>query len=189
MRTEFYTVRTGAERVVKLKEAAGGRVDGQGPAEPPTEPDTSPTWAVVCGDAPWPSDPGTYREDSVRDAAKYPLYGDFAAGVTPCAFWGKPVEPATEVNNTVPALITQNEWDSQTPLAGARGLHRAMKGSRMVTVDGGEGHGVYGTNRCAEAATHSYLATGELPAADATCRATPGERRTPSLLVTADRGT
>ncbi|MEV2251585.1 alpha/beta hydrolase [Streptomyces sp. NPDC050147] len=183
VRRDFFTVRDGAERVVQLKEAAaGGSAKSLEPAEPAQEPDISATMAVVCGDASWPRDPETYRRDSIRDAARHPLYGDFAAGVMPCAFWDKPVEPATEVDNRVPALIVQNEWDSQTPLVTARALHRQLKGSRMVTVDEGEGHGVYSTNPCADLAADSYLATGRLPAADVTCRATPGERRAASSL-------
>ncbi|MGW6057277.1 alpha/beta hydrolase [Streptomyces sp. NPDC055189] len=184
VRPEFVTVRTAAERVVKLKEAAGGggSVQSPGPFEPEPEEDVSATMAVVCGDVSWPRDPGTYLKDSIRDAAKYPLYGDFAASVTPCAFWDKPVEPVTVVNNKVPALIVQNEWDSQTPLSTARAMHRQLKGSRMVTVDEGEGHGVYGTNPCADSATNSYLATGSLPAADVTCHANPGRRKATSPL-------
>ncbi|MGE6737946.1 alpha/beta fold hydrolase, partial [Streptomyces sp. NPDC059900] len=146
VRREFFTVRTAAERVVKLKEAAGGGVESPDPSEPLPEEDVSGAMAVVCGDASWPRDPGTYLRDSIRDAAKYPLYGDFAAGVLPCAFWDRPVEPVTVVDNEVPALIVQNEWDSQTPLTTAQAMHRQLKGSRMVTVDEGEGHGVYGTN-------------------------------------------
>lgn len=182
VRADFFTVRVGAERVVELKKAAEGRTQGLSPSEPTSEPDISATMTVVCGDSSWPSDPETYRRDSTRDAGRHPLYGDFAAGIMPCAFWDEPVEPATEVNNKVPALIVQNEWDSQTPLVTARSMHRQMKGSRMVTVDGGEGHGVYSTNPCADSAVDSYLVTGELPAADVTCRATPGERRAASSL-------
>ncbi|MEW1928102.1 alpha/beta hydrolase [Streptomyces sp. NPDC088360] len=182
VRPNLFTVRDAARQVVRLKEAAGGRAKAQDLPEPPPEPDVSATVSVVCGDSSWPRDPETYRRDSVRDADRYPLYGDFASGVLPCAFWDRPVEPATEVNNTVPALIVQNEWDSQTPLVTAQALHGQMKGSRMVTVDEGEGHGVYGTNPCADFAANSYLATGKLPAADVTCRATPGERRVTSSL-------
>ncbi|GAA1889723.1 alpha/beta hydrolase [Streptomyces durmitorensis] len=183
VRPEFYTVRAAAERVVKLKEAAEERTKGPAPAEePPSEFDISAAVAVLCGDSSWPRDPETYRRDSVRDADRYPLYGDFASGVVPCAFWDRPVEPVTEVNNKVPALIVQNEWDSQTPLVAAQVMHRQLKGSRMVTVDEGEGHGVYSTNPCADSAVDSYLATGRLPAADVTCEATPGERRASSSL-------
>lgn len=78
-------------------------------------------------------------------------------------------------------LTVQNEWDSQTPLVSGQGLHKALKGSRMVLAQGGEGHGVYlvDPNSCVNAPVSSYLTTGKLPAEDVTCRAAPGagERR------------
>lgn len=74
------------------------------------------------------------------------------------------------MNNGVKALILQNEWDPQTPLAAARNMHRALRGSRMVTVAGGEGHGVYGAGSCADEVADTYLTTGRLPATDLTCR-------------------
>ncbi|GKQ39413.1 hypothetical protein ALMP_59400 [Streptomyces sp. A012304] len=65
------------------------------------------------------------------------------------------------IDNKVRALILQNQWDSQTPLAGAQGLHRVLKGSKMVTVAGGVGHGVYGFKSCADKTATTYLTTGE----------------------------
>ncbi|MGW7269758.1 alpha/beta hydrolase [Streptomyces sp. NPDC054864] len=184
-RRDFYTVRAGAQRVVQLKEAAQG--SPAGPADPALprstrQPDASGALTVACSDASWPRDIQTYRRDSIRDAHRYPLYGDFVSGVTPCAFWDRAVEPATVVDNDVPVLIVHNEWDSQTPLVTGQAMHRQLKGSRMVTVDEGEGHGVHGTNRCADAAVNSYLATGKMPAADVTCRADADKRRTPPTL-------
>ncbi|MFI1976905.1 alpha/beta fold hydrolase [Streptomyces wedmorensis] len=128
-------------------------------------------WSVVCADTrAWPRDPERYRRDAIRDKARYPLYGDFASHIKPCAFWGHGSEPATRVNNSVGALILQNEWDSQTPLVSGQGLRRAMKGARMVTVLGGQGHGVYEMKSCADATATAYLTTGRLPAADTVCR-------------------
>ncbi|MFF3644103.1 alpha/beta hydrolase [Streptomyces sp. NPDC002564] len=184
LRREFFTVRGAAELVGVLRDAAAGKPVPEFPT-PPEIPDNgvSALWAVVCGDAASPRDPGRYLRDSVRDAARYPLFGDFASNITPCAFWDAPVEPLTRVDNEVGTLILQNEWDSQTPLSAARGMHRALKGSRMVTVDEGEGHGVaYGmaagpANRCAQDTATSYLVTGRLPGKDVTCRATPGTGR------------
>lgn len=187
-RAVFFSVREAAEAVVELKKAAdGGKSrlarlpDILRPAAPPTFGRTAATaedngtasfWSVVCADTRnWPHDPETYRRDAIRDKAKYPLYGDFASNITPCAFWGKGSEPATKVNNRVPSLILQNEWDSQTPLPSGVGAHRAMKGSRMVTVAGGEGHGIYGSGSCADKRATTYLTTGKLPAKDLTCRA------------------
>ncbi|MEU1328809.1 alpha/beta hydrolase [Streptomyces sp. NPDC005865] len=183
LRREFYTVRSAAELVALLRDAAAGKPVPEFPTSPEEETDNgaSALWAVVCGDSAWPRDPGTYLRDSVRDAARHPLFGDFASNIAPCAFWDAPVEPVTRVDNTVGTLILQNEWDSQTPLTAARSMHRALKGSRMVTVDEGEGHGVaYGmapgpTNRCAQGTATSYLVTGALPGKDVTCRAVPDD--------------
>ncbi len=76
------------------------------------------------------------------------------------------------MNNDVGALIVQNEWDPQATLAMAQGMRRAMHGARMITVAGGEGHGVVVAGpSCADAGVTRYLTTGRLPAADLTCGA------------------
>nr|WP_030682546.1 alpha/beta hydrolase [Streptomyces sp. NRRL B-1347] len=138
----------------------------------PPDNDTAGAWAVLCGDtrASWPSDPERYRRDAIRDKRRYPLAGDFDSGIKPCAFWKPGSEPATTVNTTARALIVQNAWDPSTPLPGAQAMHRALRGSRMVTVAGGEGHIVNGTNACADDSVTRYLTTGRLPARDLTCR-------------------
>ncbi|MEV8626250.1 alpha/beta hydrolase [Streptomyces sp. NPDC051079] len=171
--------------IVALKAAAAGAEAPAGAstsvpaaAEAATEgPDVdnvvSVAWAVLCGEGrSWPRDPEQYRRDAIRDRAARPLAGDFGANVQPCAFWkSAPREAATMVDNDVDALIVQNEWDPQTPLAMAEGMRRALHGARMVTVAGGEGHGVLVTGRpsCADADVTRYLTTGRLPAKDRTC--------------------
>ncbi|MBL1099320.1 alpha/beta hydrolase [Streptomyces coffeae] len=190
-RAGFFTVREGAEGIAKLKKAADRAPARTGEPKAPSRP-TQPTfgraapddngtaafWSVVCADTrEWPRDPEQYRSDAVRDKAKYPLYGDFGSTIKPCAFWKKEgSEPATTFNTKVDTLVLQNEWDSQTPLTSGRGMHRALKGSRMVTVAGGEGHGIYGSKSCADKTATSYLTTGRLPAEDLTCR-TPASQR------------
>ncbi|MFF5446222.1 alpha/beta hydrolase [Streptomyces sp. NPDC012888] len=198
-RAVFFYPQQAAETVVALKAAAEGKPAptqlpdlvrtpapvpapgaASGPAPVPASgpaPDngTAVFWAVVCGDtANWPRDPERYRKDAERDKARYPLYGDFASNIKPCAFWQPPVEAATPMNVAAPVLTVQNEWDSQTPLSSGLGLRRALKGSRMVTAAGGEGHGVYlfDPKSCANATVNHYLATGKLPAKDVTCRTT-----------------
>ncbi|MFD7641061.1 alpha/beta hydrolase [Kitasatospora sp. NPDC059795] len=160
--------------IVALKAAAAG-----GPAVPGVPPMaaddnmTAVTWAVFCGDTrSWPRDPEQYRRDAIADRARYPLAGDLGATVQPCAFWkSAAVEPATVVNNEVDALIVQNQWDPQATLAMAQGMRRALHGARMVTVAGGEGHGVLVAGpSCADGAFTRYLTTGRLPAKDATCK-------------------
>ncbi|MFE0425065.1 alpha/beta hydrolase [Streptomyces sp. NPDC058953] len=175
MRAAFFYREVGAANLALFKEAAAGKpVPTPGIGTMPDN-DISLFNAVACGDTAWPRNPGTYARDAARDGKRYPLYGDFAANITPCAFWDAPAEPTTEVDNTVKSLIVQAEWDSQTPLYTAQGMHRALKGSRMVTVDEGEAHGVYtyGISACADAVTTKYLATGELPGKDVTCAANP----------------
>ncbi|MFF4102105.1 alpha/beta fold hydrolase [Streptomyces sp. NPDC001903] len=137
---------------------------------------TAAYWSVVCGDTDaWPRDPDQYARDAQRDKAKHPLYGDFASNIKPCAFWQAPVEPPTPMKNRADVLTVQNEWDLITPLASGQGLHKALKGSRMVLALGGEKHGVYLSDpvSCADATVNTYLATGRLPAADVTCQNPP----------------
>lgn len=138
----------------------------------PSDNQSAVTWAVFCGDArDWPRDPERYRRDAIRDRATYPLAGDLGATIQPCAFWkSAPREPATVVSNDVDALIVQNQWDPQATLAMAHGMRRALHGARMVTVAGGEGHGVVVAGpSCADAGVWRYLTTGRLPAKDLTC--------------------
>ncbi|MFB0629762.1 alpha/beta hydrolase [Streptomyces sp. AB3(2024)] len=165
----FAHVEKAAEWVAALKKAAPSAV-APATREVPPDNDASSAWAVLCGDSrTWPRDPERYRHDAVRDKALHPLYGDFASNIKPCAFWEQGSEPPTTVDNEVGALILQNEWDPGTPLAGARAMHRALHGSRMVTVAGGEGHIVNGTDPCADRALGAYLTTGVLPPRDLTC--------------------
>ncbi|WP_257623696.1 alpha/beta hydrolase, partial [Streptomyces griseus] len=158
-----------------LRDAAAGKPVPPFPTFVPTDNELASYLAIVCGDTRWPTDPAVYRADSRRDSVRYPLYGDSVSNIFPCAYWDRPVEPATKIDNKVPALIVQNAWDSQTPLAAALGLRRALKGSRLVTVDEGQGHGVYalGISACADDVATRYLTTGRLPARDVTCRADP----------------
>ncbi|MFJ1697795.1 alpha/beta hydrolase [Streptomyces sp. NPDC087532] len=94
----------------------------------PPDNDAASAWAVLCADTrPWPRDPEQCRRDAIRDKARYPLYGDFGSNIKPCAFWKRGGELATTVDNEVEVLILQNQWDPQTPLAGAQGMHRAVQ--------------------------------------------------------------
>ncbi|MEU9160380.1 alpha/beta hydrolase [Streptomyces sp. NPDC048424] len=185
--------------VAALKAAAEGRplpegmtltelkrlLTGGAAADPASDNGTAVFWAVVCGDTgSWPRYTEQYERDAAKDKARYPLYGDFASNIKPCAFWDRPLEAATPMNKKANVLTVQNEWDSQTPLVSGQGLHRALKGSRMVLAAGGEGHGVYlaDPTSCANAPVHAYLTTGKLPAQDVTCQNPPsGERQRGSL--------
>ncbi|MGW2005372.1 alpha/beta hydrolase, partial [Streptomyces tubercidicus] len=191
MRQGVFTPKEATQGVVELKKAAAGKpVSGKklapfarsegtagaaaAAAEVPSDNVSASFWSVVCGDnsAAWSRDPESYRRDAIRDKGRYPLFGDFASNIKPCAFWGKSAEPATKVNNKAGALIVQNEWDPQTPLPSGQALHADLKGSKMLTVLGGEGHAVYPNgNACTDGTVNTYLLTGTLPAKDVTCKA------------------
>ncbi|MEU3597393.1 alpha/beta hydrolase [Streptomyces sp. NPDC006798] len=175
MRPSFFYKENGAVYLRLFKDAADGKPVPPYPHYEMPDSDISSFHAVACGDAAYPKNPATYAKDSARDAKRYPVFGDHVSNIGPCAFWDRPAEPTTKVNNSVKSLIVQAEWDSQTPLFTAQGMHRALKGSRMVTVDEGEAHGVYryGISECADAVTTKYLVTGELPGKDVTCAANP----------------
>ncbi|MFF1796663.1 alpha/beta hydrolase, partial [Kitasatospora sp. NPDC058263] len=52
----------------------------------------------------------------------------------------------------------------------ARSAHRALRGSRLVTVTGSGDHGQYpGSNACVREVVESYLLDGRVPARDLSC--------------------
>ncbi|MGV9311775.1 alpha/beta hydrolase [Streptomyces sp. NPDC003691] len=176
MRPLFFYRAEGAYILGVFKDAAAGKPVPDFPRWYPGDNDISLFNAVACGDTGnWPRNPQKYASDAAMDSVWSPIFGDHASNITPCAFWDRPAEPATNVNNRVPSLILQAEWDSQTPLFTAQGLNRAMKGSRMVTVEEGEAHGVYryGISACADGVATDYLVTGKLPAKNVSCAADP----------------
>ncbi|MET8753231.1 alpha/beta hydrolase [Streptomyces sp. NPDC004667] len=170
---------TDAEKLKKaLTERSPDAPAIAGADERPADNSTAVWWSVVCGDTDtWPRDPEQYAKDAARDKKIYPLFGDISSNIKPCAFWDKPLEPATLMDKHANVLIVQNEWDPNTPLSSGQGLHRALKGSRMVTVEGGEGHIVYPQGGCADTSVNSYLTTGQLPTEDVTCTNPAGSTR------------
>ncbi|MEU6151932.1 alpha/beta hydrolase [Actinosynnema sp. NPDC047251] len=128
--------------------------------------------ANKCADRAASRDPETYYRDIQAHRASEPLYGALARDITPCAFWPtEPVEPPTAIDNAWPALIIGASGDPVTPYAGQQVMHRALKGSRMVTLEGAFRHGVFHFARsgCVDRAVERYLLDGALPDADTTC--------------------
>lgn len=148
-----------------------------GVAAYPTPPEDNPfasTWAVVCGDADWPSDPAVYQRDVRAFDELFPLHGRAAANIWPCAFWPvEPREPAVAVGALTggQALVVQSVRDPATPLDGGIAM-RAELGSRarLVTVeDGAHVVAFNAINGCADAHAATFLTTGALPRKDAHC--------------------
>ncbi|CCH28148.1 alpha/beta fold hydrolase [Actinosynnema sp. NPDC047251] len=129
--------------------------------------------AVFCGDVSYPRDPEWYWKKVQRSRAAQPVFGAFVNNITACAFWAKPREERTVVRNDRPALIVQATGDFRTAYGQGVGLHKAMTGSRLVTLKDVAVHGVFGRypDKCAEDAVNTYLADGRLPAQNITCHA------------------
>jgi pimeloyl-ACP methyl ester carboxylesterase len=128
--------------------------------------------AIMCADAAVPRDPAWYWRDIAAHRAGSPLFEPQSRTIPPCAFWPRAgVDPAPAVDNAVPALLVHAAGDVDATDAMGRAMHRALRGSRRVTLAGVRTHMVYGLwpSACAEAAVAGYLDSGALPAADLTC--------------------
>ncbi|WP_280404529.1 alpha/beta fold hydrolase [Nocardia brasiliensis] len=132
-------------------------------------PDDTQTWAIMCNDAPAPRDPLEYWNAVQASRPTQPVFGPFLHNIGPCAFWADPVEAPTDVHNSAPALILQATGDPRTVYESGVGLHRALTGSRLITVPDQRIHGVFGPVPCATVAANAYLADGVLPERDLTC--------------------
>ncbi|MEU7576914.1 alpha/beta hydrolase [Streptomyces sp. NPDC041068] len=137
--------------------------------------------AVQCGDAAWPRDWRTWREDNDAVHAKAPFSTwNNAWYNAPCAFWPTRALTPPDVGNSAlpPVLMFQATGDPATPYDGALTLHRKLRGSRLVVERGGGNHGVtLSGNACLDQHLADYLATGEVPVGgggiDAVCEALP----------------
>jgi pimeloyl-ACP methyl ester carboxylesterase len=128
--------------------------------------------AILCGDAAVRRNPEVYWRDIQRHRASSPLFEPLARTITPCSFWATtPAERPVDVRNSTPALIVQAEKDVNSQLPGARALHRALTGSRMIVLAGARTHGVYLFRgaACVDDSVGAYLRSGRLPATDLTC--------------------
>ncbi|MFD3519890.1 alpha/beta hydrolase [Streptomyces sp. NPDC058653] len=135
--------------------------------------DVSPAAAIICADRAAPGDTEVYWRDIQRSRRQHPLFGPVTNNIDPCAFWpAPPAEPPTTVSNDAPALIVSATGDTATTYRGSRAMHRLLTGSRLLTVRGAIGHGMYGEygNACVDAEVNAYLTSGDLPAEDPTCQ-------------------
>ncbi|GAQ50947.1 tripeptidyl aminopeptidase precursor [Streptomyces acidiscabies] len=136
---------------------------------------TATYFPVTCNDTPWNRDLGHWLRQSAADTRKHPLVGArelaFAAV---CAFWPESDAPHVKVTGEglPPTLMLNSVHDPATYYEGALRAHRALKGSRLVTVTGAGDHGQYRNgNACVDAVVDAYLLDGKVPEHDMTCAA------------------
>jgi pimeloyl-ACP methyl ester carboxylesterase len=129
--------------------------------------------AIICGDASTSRDVEGYWRDIQRVRGASPLFGSLTHATTPCTFWPRaPREKPVNVTARVPALIVAATGDTRTTYASSLGLHRAMPGSRLVTLRGADVHAPYQAsygNRCVNDLVNRYQVTGVLPAGAPVC--------------------
>ncbi|WP_331773075.1 alpha/beta hydrolase (plasmid) [Embleya sp. NBC_00888] len=127
--------------------------------------------AVFCGDVAAPRNPEVYWLDVQRSRAAHPLFGPLSNNIVPCAFWDRPREQPTRVQRDSAIMIVAATGDPRTVYKGSVALHNQLPGSRLVTLQGANQHGVFGSygNACVDNQVNAYLATGTLPATDPTC--------------------
>ncbi|MFD1936923.1 alpha/beta hydrolase [Nonomuraea mangrovi] len=150
-----------------------------GLSSPDADGSVSAQTAIMCADRAAPRDPETYYRDIQAHRADEPLFGPLIRNISPCSFWpAVPAEPPTAVRNSVPVLMVGTTGDPGTPYEGQLVTHRALTGSRLVTLRGAFRHTVYGglfapRNACIDTAVNRYLIEGVLPARDTTCPDSP----------------
>ncbi|GAU64835.1 putative tripeptidyl aminopeptidase [Streptomyces sp. NBRC 110611] len=139
--------------------------------------------SVTCGDTPWTGDTGYWVARSAEDTARYPLLGARSlAFAATCAAWPSPPAPRVRVTGKglPPVLMLNSRHDPATYYEAAVRAHRALRGSRLVTVDGGD-HGQYlNGNGCVDRIVDTYLLTGSVPARDTSCPAAPAPAPLPA---------
>ncbi|MEU5896877.1 MULTISPECIES: alpha/beta hydrolase [Streptomyces] len=127
--------------------------------------------AVLCADTTAPGNAEWYRKAIEKARPKQPVFGPFHNAPMPCGWWkAKPSEAPTKVSSDLPALQIQATGDTRTTYEQGLGMHKAMRGSKLVTVPV-RTHAVFVgyPNACADKAVNDYLLTGELPSEDYTC--------------------
>ncbi|UNB51519.1 alpha/beta fold hydrolase [Mycolicibacterium sp. YH-1] len=173
---------TFADTLVQLREAATGqRIGSVNPrllgllnawSHPESGPgaDYAATMAIVCGDVSMSRDPHWYRTQFDEHREAQPIFAGIHNPIMPCAFWRSQPPARIDIDNAVPTLQIQATGDTRTTYQEGLGMHEAMKGSRLVTVNG-RTHGVFPeyANACANAAVNRYLHAGTLPSEDTVC--------------------
>ena len=101
-----------------------------------------------------------------------PIFGPYLTySGLPCLYWqAKPVlMPSLTHLITNPLLVIGTTRDPATPYQWAKGLHKALVDSTLITLNG-DGH--TGANRgssCVDNAMNNYLLTGKVPPHDLSC--------------------
>jgi pimeloyl-ACP methyl ester carboxylesterase len=154
-----------------------------GGSDPDADGSFSVQTAIQCADRAASRDPEVYYRDIQAHRADEPLFGPLTRNISPCSFWPTaPAEPPTKVHNAVAVLMVGATGDPAAVYPGQLVAHRALNGSRLVTLRGAFRHTVYAglfapQNKCIDDTVNRYLIDGELPSTDTTCPVMPSPRK------------
>ncbi|OEJ34258.1 alpha/beta hydrolase [Streptomyces subrutilus] len=147
-----------------------------------TENATAVYTAVLCNDADWPRDWGTWDRDHTRLARTAP-FGTWSNAFLnlPCASWPararqRPAAVGGPSSARLPrTLIVAAERDGATPYPGALELQRRLGAEAALITEKGAGtHGVFGgRNDCVDRHVERYLLTGDTAGWRVTCAPHP----------------
>jgi pimeloyl-ACP methyl ester carboxylesterase len=132
--------------------------------------------AISCWDSPaTPAAPGlaAAAEDWSQRAPVPELARAMSWSNVPCSVWfGRSSErpAAASSTTTAPMLIIGGAYDPATPYRWSRALNRQLPTSTLLTYQG-DGHTIYNSgSSCVDSIVDTYLLTGVLPPAGASCR-------------------
>jgi pimeloyl-ACP methyl ester carboxylesterase len=128
---------------------------------------------IGCLDFAESRDLATMKKDAALVAEASPIFGPYLGyGGLTCR--NLPAVHPTEVGvvkTSAPIIIIGTTGDPATPYAWAKGLHRVLTNSQLMTFVG-DGHTGQGRgNACIDSAIDAYFLKGTLPKADLTCKA------------------
>lgn len=128
--------------------------------------------AVVCIDDPRPADAAAFAVFARRLADAAPRVGARVANeLLPCAFWPVPASGPTDPVSASEAptiVLVAVTGDAATPYPGALRVAERLDDARLVTFDG-QGHTVYGSDRCVDDLVNAYLIELVVPPEGAVC--------------------
>ncbi len=123
-------------------------------------------WSVRCNDTGTTGSAQDWAQRGRDALQRYPL-SEVGIVENPCLYWHqapRKMPAAALMRTSTPVLMLQSEYDSLTPLEGARKTWEALPDARLIVVEKAHAHGVfpYGT-ACVDSQVARYFLDGKVP--------------------------
>jgi hypothetical protein len=131
------------------------------------------TFSVVCSETPNPNSTAFRVLDGFALERSGPMGQLWSWGTEVCSTWpAAAADPYTgpwQARTANPVLVSGMTFDPATNYRGSLEMHRLLRGSRLLTIDG-YGHGAFSNpSACANGYISRYLIAKQLPPEGATC--------------------